>query len=197
MNNFWDERYSSTEYAYGIEPNEYYKQNILELPPGKALFPAEGEGRNAVFAAKLGWDVTAFDPSIKGNKKANRLASEHNVSINYIISDYQNVSFEQDYFDCLCLTFAHMPGKMRENVHRKLASFLKPGGSIILEAFSKEQISKNTGGPRDIDFLFSKKELKSDFANFSSLSITETETQLNEGAFHQGISSVIRLVGIK
>lgn len=197
MNDFWNERYSTTEYAYGEAPNDFLRQELPKLEPGKILFPAEGEGRNAVFAATLGWDVTAFDPSIEGKRKAELLANKHNVSIDYHIAGYKNVNFEENYFDCICLTYAHMPGNVRKKVHQKLASFLKPGGSLILEGFSKEQINTDTGGPKDISFLFDENELKSDFSNFSILNTRKSEVFLNEGLYHRGLASIIRFTGTK
>jgi len=100
MTDFWNERFGAEEYAYGTAPNQYYKEQLDKLLPGKILFPAEGEGRNAVFAAKLGWQVTAFDPSIEGKRKAEKLATENSVSIDYRIDNYENVSFPANHFDC-------------------------------------------------------------------------------------------------
>ncbi|KJF42373.1 class I SAM-dependent methyltransferase [Draconibacterium sediminis] len=197
MNSFWNERYSATEYAYGEAPNEFLKEQLPQLQPGKVLFPAEGEGRNAVFAATLGWEVTAFDPSSEGKRKALLLSDKHNVSINYQVTDYKNADFEKEYFDCICLTYVHMPENMRNQVHQKLASYLKPGGTLILEGFSKEQINKNTGGPKDIGFLFDEKELKNDFKNFSTLTTYKTDIELDEGLYHRGLASIIRLKGVK
>nr|WP_321357298.1 class I SAM-dependent methyltransferase [uncultured Draconibacterium sp.] len=197
MNNFWNERYSASEYAYGEAPNEFLKEQLPQFKPGKVLFPAEGEGRNAVFAATLGWDVTAFDPSSEGKRKAQLLADKHNTSINYEVTDYENVNFKKEYFDCICLTYTHMPGSIRNAVHQKLASFLKPGGTLILEGFSKEQINRNTGGPKEISFLFDEEELENDFKNFSSIITQKTEIVLDEGLYHRGLASVIRLKGIK
>lgn len=197
MNNFWDERFGKEEYAYGTEPNQFFKIQIEKLKPGKILFPAEGEGRNAVFAATLGWNVTAFDPSIEGKSKADQLARKNNVSIQYFIDNYELVDFPLESYDCIVLVFAHMNPAKREEYHKKLMSFLKPGGVLILEGFSKNQIKKNTGGPRDIGMLFSEQELKSDFSSFSKIEITETDAVLNEGPFHQGTASVIRVLGVK
>lgn len=197
MSDFWNHRYSTNEYAYGEAPNEFLKNELPKLHPGKVLFPAEGEGRNAVFAATLGWDVTAFDPSSEGKRKALLLANKHNVTINYEITDYQKVSFKQEYFDCICLTYAHMPGSLRKKIHEKLTSYLKPGGRIILEGFSKEQLNKNTGGPQNQSFLFDEKELENDFSDFSVISIEKNEVNLNEGIYHQGLASIIRLKGVK
>jgi SAM-dependent methyltransferase len=197
MTEFWNERYASEEYAYGTEPNLFLKDKLEQLTPGKILFPAEGEGRNAVFAAKLGWQVTAFDPSTEGKIKAEKLASQNGVSINYQIGSFENVSFPDNHFDCVVLVFAHMHPLKRNEYHQKLMSFLKPGGTLILEGFSKKQIANNSGGPRDIDMLFSKQELQYDFGSFSKLTITEKDYALNEGPFHQGIASVIRAFGEK
>lgn len=197
MTEFWNERYAASEYAYGTEPNLFFRENIEKIPPGKILFPAEGEGRNAVFAAKLGWDVTAFDVSIEGKKKAELLAGSNSVKIDYLIGNYDIVSFPINHFDCIVLIFAHMNPSKRKEYHQKLISFLRPGGIIILEGFSKKQINNNSGGPRDINMLFSEDEIQSDFLLLSELIITETDYNLDEGPFHQGIASVIRVKGIK
>ena len=197
MNDFWNERYSTDEYAYGTQPNLFFKEHLEQLVPGTILFPAEGEGRNAVYAAKMGWQVTAFDTSTEGKRKADKLASENEVTIDYQIAGYENIHYQLNSFDCIVLIFAHVHPFKRKEYHQKLMSFLKPGGALILEGFSKKQINNKSGGPREVDMLFSKEEMKSDFASFSELSITETSYILDEGPFHQGIASVIRVFGIK
>ena len=197
MNEFWNERYASKGYAYGEEPNQFFKEQIKTIQPGKILFPAEGEGRNAVFAAISGFDVVAFDLSIEGMKKATQLAAQHNVRIDYLIESYESILLEEESFDVIVLIFAHMPSAFRTKYHRKLLKFLKPGGTLILEGFSKEQIVRNSGGPKDEAMLFSIDELKSDFESMSDLVITKTEVKLSEGPYHQGIASVIQLVGKK
>ena len=197
MTEFWNERYATVEYAYGTEPNLFFRDNLKSISPGKILFPAEGEGRNAVFAARMGWDVTAFDVSTEGKKKAEQLAANNQVKISYLIENFENVSCPVNYYDCIVLIFAHMHPAKRKELHQKLVSFLKPGGILILEGFSKKQINNISGGPRDINMLFSKDELQSDFGFFSELTITEADYILDEGPFHQGIASVIRVKGIK
>ena len=197
MTNFWDERFGNKEYAYGVNPNDFFKGQIDFLIPGKALFPAEGEGRNAVYAAQLGWEVTAFDPSIEGKRKAEILAKKNNVNINYIIDNYEFVNFQKESFDCVVLIFAHMHPLKRKEYHQKLTSFLKPKGMLILEGFSKKQIQNDTGGPKDIEMLFSKDELQSDFSSLSQINIEERDVLLNEGPFHQGNASVIRVLATK
>lgn len=197
MNDFWNQRFGGDEYAYGTQPNEFYKEQLEKLEPGKILFPAEGEGRNAVYAATQGWNVAAFDPSTEGKRKAELLALSKNVSIEYLTSDYENIHFPEETFDCVVLIFAHMHPLKRNEYHKKLASYLKPGGTLILEGFAKKQIFNKTGGPQNIDMLFSKEELENDFSGFSNLEITETEVNLDEGAFHRGTAAVIRVLGKK
>ena len=197
MNNFWDERFAVEEYVYGTEPNTYFKEQIKKLNLGKLLMPGEGEGRNAVFAATLGWDVIAFDPSVEGKKKAQKLAESKKVHLNYLTSSYEDIQFSENQFDCIGLVFTHMPANKRQEYHRKLMSFLKPGGHIIIEGFSKEQIHNNTGGPGNIDMLFSEEELQNDFESLAQLSIVKEEIDIEEGRFHKGKASVIRVVGVK
>lgn len=105
----WNERYSKEEYAYGEEPNEYLQTQLQKLSPGKILFPAEGEGRNAVFAAKLGWQVSAFDISMEGQKKAIRLAEKNHVVIDYKVGSLDSMNYNDEEFDAIALIFAHFP----------------------------------------------------------------------------------------
>ena len=197
MNNFWDERYATEEYVYGTEPNEYFKQKLKKLTPGKMLMPGEGEGRNAVYAASLGWEVTAFDSSAEGKRKAERLALKNKVIFNYLINDYDSIRLEREEFDGIGLIYTHVTELNRHEYHKKLVSFLKPGGILIMEGFSKKQIHNNTGGPGDVGMLFSKDELQYDFCDFSKLSITEEEIVNDEGPYHRGKASVIRVYGVK
>ncbi len=198
----WDDRYSSEEFAYGVEPNAYLKQQLEKLRPGAILFPAEGEGRNAVFAAKLGWQVSAFDISAEGRKKALRLAEANNVKIDYLVSDLSGLTYVPEQFDVIALIFAHFPAEMKSAAHKTLEKFLKPGGVVIFEAFSKRHleylaVNEKVGGPKDINQLFSLDEIKADFPNYEIIELAETEVELNEGQFHNGRGSVIRFVGRK
>jgi 2-polyprenyl-3-methyl-5-hydroxy-6-metoxy-1,4-benzoquinol methylase len=197
MSEFWNERYALKEYIYGTEPNIFFKNQITKLSPGKILFPAEGEGRNAVYAAKLGYDVYAFDSSKEAKKKAEWLAKKHTVKINYQINDIESADYHSDFFDCIVLIFAHFHPLERNYFHNKLLSFLKPGGTILLEGFSKKQLQFNSGGPRNIEMLFSAKEIQHDFQHLSKLELEEKKIFLDEGSFHQGPASVIRMIGEK
>ncbi len=197
MSEFWNDRYATESYVYGTEPNLFFREQLKNLVPGKILFPAEGEGRNAVYAAEKGWDVTAFDSSTEARKKAENLALLRGVRLHYLTTDYENAVFRPESFDCIVLIYAHMHPAFRRSSHQKLATFLKPGGALILEGFSKKQILNSTGGPRNVQMLFSEEELRADFGTFTELNIAETEIQLEEGLHHQGPASVIRLAGIK
>lgn len=195
IQNMWNQRYAQPEYVYGKEPNEFFKQELPKYKPGKILLPAEGEGRNAVYAAKLGWEVYAFDSSSEAIKKAQQLASENNVNIHYTLSSFEEADYPNDFFDLIGLFYAHTLNRAQN--HKKLLVFLKPNGTIILEAFSKEQLQYNSGGPRNIEMLFYEEELQSDFADLTELKTEKIEIHLNEGKQHNGKASVIRLIGLK
>lgn len=195
MKEMWNKRYAQNDYVYGKEPNQFFKQELLKLMPGKILLPAEGEGRNAVYAAKMGWDVYAFDNSSEAKKKAEKLASENKVKINYELSSFEEVNYPTNCFDAIGLFYAHSPSR-KEN-HKKLLSYLKQNGTFILEGFSKKQINNNSGGPRNLGILFSEEELKSDFKELAELRIWEEDTELIEGIGHSGKASIIRVIGEK
>jgi hypothetical protein len=174
----------------------------VKLPPGAILFPAEGEGRNAVFAARLGWKVSAFDISAEGRIKALRLAEANGVSIYYQVGELQTLNYKAGQFDAIALIYAHFPASVKSQMHKMLSTHLRKGGMIIFEAFSKKHlayVAKNerVGGPKDIDTLFSLEELRSDFSNYEIIELEEKEIELKEGLFHNGQGSVIRFVGVK
>src|SRR5690554_718993 len=198
----WNNRYSKAEYAYGENPNDHLKSQIKNLPVGEILFPAEGEGRNAVYAAKLGWDVTAFDMSKEGKKKAMQLAEKNKVTIDYKVGKLENLEFKKEEFDAIALIYAHFAAEVKSQYHKELDKYLKVGGTIIFEAFSKnhiayQAINKKVGGPNSIAVLFSKEELKADFPNYDIIELEEREIELNDGLYHIGKASVIRFVGRK
>jgi len=198
----WNERYSNDEFAFGKQPNNYLKEQLEKLNVGTILFPAEGEGRNAVFAANLGWTVSAFDISMEGKKKADRLAKINNVTIDYQVGDLQEISFDTEQFDVIALIYAHFPANIKSLYHKTLDKYLRNGGVVIFEAFSKRHIdyvskNENVGGPRDLESLFSIEEIKSDFANYDIIELEEKEIELSEGLYHNGTGSVIRFVGQK
>ncbi len=198
----WDERYSSKEYAYGEEPNEFLKSELVKFKAGSILFPADGEGRNSVFAAKLGWETTSFDISKEGKKKAEALAQKNNVSINYKLGNLNSLTFEKESFDVIALIYAHFSPELKSIYYKTFDKFLKKGGVIIFEAFSKKHLEYNTknekvGGPKDSEMLFSIDEIKTYFTNYNILQLEEKEIELNEGLYHIGLGCALRFVGLK
>jgi SAM-dependent methyltransferase len=203
MKDFWNQRYAEEGFAYGNHPNVFLAEELPKIKAtGKALFAAEGEGRNAVFASKLGWDVTAFDLSESGKTKALLLAEQHDTSLAYFVDDLQNLDFQNDSFDLLVLIYAHFPADLKSEFHKKLARSVKPGGHIIFEAFSKNHLKYSSlnpkaGGPKDIDMLFSTVEIQTDFSDFKPLLLQEKILNRAEGKYHIGESAVIQFVGKK
>lgn len=197
MQNHWNERYARPGYIYGTEPNHFLKNILAELKPGRILFPAEGEGRNAVYAASLGWKTDAFDQSIEGQNKAIKLADQKKVSVNYLIQSLVEWNPEPDQYDCIALIFVHMPEALRKQVHKAVVKALKPGGILILVAFSVNQLPLESGGPKSIELLFTLDQIKCDFDNLSNLQIRETQVILDEGPLHQGLAEVIQITGLK
>lgn len=202
MKDFWDSRYAKDEFAYGEEPNEYVKEKMAELKVGKALFPAEGEGRNAVFAAQLGWEVFAFDFSVEGKQKAEQLASSKNVKLTYEVKSFLEESYEPNTFDAICMTGVHFPPSIKNEMLKRLDSYLKVGGHIIVEVFSKEhreinKVNPEVGGPPDENMMYSLEEIHDHFENYEFIELNKLLIELKEGYAHVGESSVIRLFGKK
>lgn len=200
--NRWNERFSNAEFVYGELPNEYFREQIDKLPVGKILLPAEGEGRNGVYAARLGWQVSAFDISAQGKIKALTLAEKNNVTLDYQVGELHTLNYTSGQFDAMALIYAHFPTEIKSRMHKALSEYVRTGGVLIFEAFSKNHLQYNAnnetvGGPREIGMLFSKKELLSDFPHYEVLELEEKVIELNEGPFHSGTGSVIRFVGRK
>lgn len=192
----WNEKFSAEEYLYGKEPNQFLKEELSNLEKGKILFLGEGEGRNAVYAAKLGWQVDAVDSSEIGKQKALRLAEENNVTINYIIDDIFNFNSD-DKYDAVVLIFLHVHDELKEQLHNKVISLLNKNGVVILEAFEKEQIKYKSGGPKDLNMLYDLQTIAEDFIELEFEKFSKEEVELNEGTGHIGKAIVVRFVGKK
>ncbi|PWK22743.1 class I SAM-dependent methyltransferase [Maribacter polysiphoniae] len=203
MNTMWDDRYAGEEYVYGTEPNTFFKSTIDQQNlSGRILLPGEGEGRNAVYAAKSGLQVSAFDISMEGRNKALKLAEKEKVMIHYEVGEFFDLSLVNKEYDAAALIFAHFPPQIASKYHHKIADLLKPGGLLILEGFSVghlalRKLNPAVGGPGNMDMLFSKDSIQRDFPNFEILQLEEVDVELKEGDFHNGISKVIRFIGKK
>lgn len=197
MRDFWNERYTAKEFAYGLNPNVFFQDILSQLPPGDLLLPAEGEGRNAVFASLQGWNVTAFDYSKVGQKKALTLANAKKVHIQYSVSDVKDFYFKKEAFDVIAMIYSHLPPPLRSYLHEQAIKSLKPGGLLILEMFSKDQLNYQSGGPKQEAGLYSKELIEKDFAILTTIQLIEEIIELDEGIYHRGEGSVIRYVGKK
>lgn len=196
MKAFWDERYKDQEYAYGTQPNEFFKYQLGQQNPGTLLLPCEGEGRNAVYAAKLGWDVTAIDYSEEGKNKALALAEKEGVSIRYLVGDIQEVELDCQ-FDVVACIFCHFPPMFRQIINHRLVSYLREGGMLITEVFSKEQLQLSSGGPQTEEMLYSEQMLREDFSGLREFHTRQLHRLLSEGKYHQGKASVLQGIGTK
>lgn len=203
MIKMWNNRYAEPDFVYGKSPNKFVLKHLDKIQrSSNILFAAEGEGRNAVYAASKGYRVSAIDYSEEAKKKALKLAQEFDVPLDYQVGNLLDIHYPKDSFDAIVLVFAHFPPQFRQLIHRKLQSYLKPGGILLLESFSKNhlEVSKNneqTSGPQKRELLYSLEILRDDFNELSFSLATEEIDMLDEGPYHQGKSSLIRLIGLK
>ena len=193
----WNERYAKPGYAYGVEPNGFLASVAERIPKGRVLSLGEGEGRNGVHLAGLGYDVTAVDISEVGLEKARRLATEQNVAISTVVADLATYEIEPDTWEGIISIFCHLPKPLRERVHGAVASGLRPRGVFVLEAYSPRQLDFGTGGPPVRELLVSLEELQREVGTLDLLIAQETERDIVEGRCHQGHSAVVQVVGVK
>lgn len=199
MIEFWNERYSEREFVYGKTPNHFFKSRLDLLTPGKILMSAEGEGRNAVYAAEKGWDVYAFDTSEAGKAKADALALERGVKIHYEAVPWEETGFKNEKFDAIGIIYNHFPPTICEGYFSAWVGQLKPGGRVIMEVFSKAQIEYQakyqSGGPNNPEMLYDLERVRNLFPELHFSILEELEVELREGAYHEGLASVVRMEG--
>jgi SAM-dependent methyltransferase len=193
----WDERYSSEQFAYGKEPNDFLREVVDRLPVGRTLCLAEGEGRNAVFLATRGHDVTAVDMSLVGLEKANRLAEERDVTIETVHADLADFSIIPEDWDVIVSIFAHLPPALRRQVHQEVVAGLRPGGIFLLEAYTPEQLRYGTGGPPVEEMMMTLRNLEQELDGLEWLHAKELVREVHEGEFHHGDGAVVQLIGRK
>ena len=197
MKEMWDERYAIRDYVYGTDPNQFFKQFIDDLTPGSIFLPGEGEGRNGVYAARLGWEVVAQDLSAVGRKKALALAAKNGVSMAYHLGNILDFRISPGKFDLVAIIFLHMASPQREQFHRQMVELLKPGGYLLMEAFESKQINYGTGGPPNADFLYQLKDIRTDFQALETLKAIEDTIILDSNLAHKGEGRVIQYIGKK
>lgn len=193
----WDERYSEPGFAYGTEPNDFLRERAAQLQPGRTLSLAEGEGRNAVFLAGLGHEVTAVDASAVGLDKARQLAAERGLDIDTRVADLAAFEIEPGAWDNIVSIFCHLPPEVRRRLHRAVVAGLRPGGMLLLEAYTPAQIALGTGGPPVAELTMTLDALREELAGLNFLHAAEREREVIEGRYHTGRAAVVQVLARK
>ncbi|MBL9199012.1 MAG: class I SAM-dependent methyltransferase [Opitutaceae bacterium] len=189
----WDQRYAGDEFAYGTDPNTFLAQHA-RLLSGPVLSLAEGEGRNGVFLATLGLEVLGVDSSKVGLAKAHKLAAVRGVSIRTLVTDLADYEPPSNTFGAVVSIFAHLPSSLRRRLYPLVERSLKPGAVLLLEAYAKAQITRDTGGPKDPDMLVASADLERSFPGCEVILSREIEREVVEGRFHSGMASVVQFI---
>ena len=193
----WDERYSDPDYVYGTEPNTYLVSVNEYIPRGKVLCLCEGEGRNAVYLAQQGCEVTAVDASAVGMHKAQQLAAARGVTIETHVSDLAHFQIEAHAWDAIVSIFCHVPPALRHRLHRACVDGLKPAGVLILEAYTPRQIEYKTGGPPTAEMTMHLEALEQELHGLTFLHAVEMDREVVEGKYHTGTGAVVQIVARK
>lgn len=192
----WDERYAANEYVYGTEPNSFLVDHthMLQAP---ILSLAEGEGRNAAYLASQGLQVHGVDGSRVGLEKAKALARSKGVHITTEVADLSVFIPEANSYGSVVSIFAHLPSALRHRLYPLVEQGLKAGGTIVLEAYSEDQLELESGGPKDLDMLMTEEKIQKEFPHCEPIILRQLMREVNEGIFHHGNASVIQFIGRK
>lgn len=193
----WDERFASEEYAYGTEPNDFLVANATRIPSGRVLCLADGEGRNGVWLAQQGYDVTAVDLSTVGLEKARKLAASRNVSIKTIHADLAEFNIAPNEWDGIVAIFCHLPPPIRHRLFQQAVAGLHPNGVFLLEAYTPKQLEFKTGGPNSLELLMTRGALQDDLSGLDFVIAQEVEREIHEGRFHNGRSATVQILASK
>lgn len=191
----WNQRYADPGYWYGTQPNDFLREHAQALPPGgRVLSLGEGEGRNAAFLAALGFEVVALDASAVGLAKADRLVRDRGLQIASICIDIADFDFGRAAWDGILSIWCHLPAPLRTRVHRDIGVALRPGGALLLEAYTPAQLAFGTGGPKSLDLLAPLEALRCELTGLELEFARECERDVHEGRGHGGRSAVVQLV---
>ena len=190
----WNERYSQPDYVYGTEPNEFLASVADRIPAGPVLTLGEGEGRNGLFLASRGYEVTAVDQSEVALAKARRLAEERGLRIATQPADLADYRIEPGAWAGIVSIFCHLPKTIRVPLHTAVVEGLRPGGVFILEAYTPKQFGRGTGGPGSPELMMSLDDLQRELAGLEFLHAQELEREVREGMYHTGLASVVQIV---
>ncbi|WP_394140499.1 class I SAM-dependent methyltransferase [Cytobacillus oceanisediminis] len=195
MANQWEEKFGAEEYVYGEEPNEFIREQAYRLEGRKRIVAfAEGEGRNAVFLARQGHDVTAWDYTQNGLKKTKKLAERHNVRVETGQKDLIHDPVPSEEYDSSIMIFGHFFKKDQRTVFDKLISVVKPGGIIMLEVYSEDQLRYQTGGPKRVDMVYDPADLLEWIRGYKVLHFFYGEQERVEGTGHTGTGHVVQVI---
>jgi SAM-dependent methyltransferase len=195
----WEKRYAAADYLYGTEPNAFLKAQANLLPKtGKALAVADGEGRNGVWLAEQGLDVLSVDFSPKAQAKAKALAERRGVAVRFLEADVIAWEWPTAAFDVIAVIFIQFCGPPeRQRIFAGIRQALKPGGLLLLQGYRTEQIAYGTGGPSEVENLYTEAMLREEFGSFGKLDIRAHDSLVAEGSRHSGMAAVVDLVGWK
>ncbi len=191
---FWDERFARPEPVYGEEPNAFLRAQATQwLAAGsKVLVPADGYGRNGLWLAKQGFDVTTVDVSPVGVERARQAAAASGVRARILLHDLNTWAWPVSEYDAVASIYLHLSPEQRCKLHAAMLGALKPGGILIIEAFTPAQLRFSSGGPKQLELLYSAELLRRDFATAETVELAETEVELTEGKMHSGKAAVVR-----
>ncbi len=194
----WNQRFDQAAYIFGEEPNAYLQSQAQHLKPGSALAVADGEGRNGVWLAQQGLKVTGFDLSAVAIQKAQQLAARKGVRAQWVCSDWHSFDWAQAPYDNVVGIFVQFaPPAEREALFQRMDASLKPGGTLVIQGYSLQQLSFNTGGPGKREHLYDEALLTRAFAAYDLLDLRTYEAVLSEGTAHSGRSGLIGLTARK
>ncbi|MDD4913042.1 MAG: class I SAM-dependent methyltransferase [Sideroxydans sp.] len=196
--NIWDQRYSSEEYFYGTAPNAFLVSQQAVLKAGlRCLAVADGEGRNGVWLAEQGLKVLSVDSSTVAQAKAQRLAQQRGVKMDFAQIDLMNWDGGGEQFDVIAGIFIQFVGpELRPQLFANLKRFLKPGGLLLLQGYTPRQLEFKTGGPSQVENLYTETMLRDAFADMDILHLAEHDDIIHEGSGHSGMSALIDLVAL-
>src|SRR5271165_5062038 len=188
----WDERFGQAEPVYGEQPNDYLRAQAQRLIPGcKVLVPGDGYGRNGLWLARQGFRVTTVDLSPVGVARARNAAQAAGLTMTIEEADLATWKWPVSEFDAVASIFIHLPPELRPQIHVQMLGALKPGGLLIIEAFTPAQLQHSSGGPKQLDLLYPAEILRKDFAVAEALELQEVESDLDEGRMHRGRAAVV------
>jgi len=195
----WDARYAGDEFLFGMQPNAFLASQRARLRPGwKALAVADGEGRNGVWLAEQGMDVTSVDASSVAQRKARRLAQMRGVHLRFELANLETWAFPAGQFDVVAAIFIQFAGPaLRARLFDGMMQSLKAGGILLLEGYGHKQLEYRTGGPPILENLYTEAMLRDAFRGFEIIELRAYDAVVHEGAGHSGMSSLVDLIACK